>query len=148
MRFVGAVVAFASVASAFTPASPYDSNKQYNNVNSSVDNCTTTSIHKTSIVSTTTTSTSTSLATVTVKGTRYGAKATSSSAKASPSAKVGKPFGYKNEDFQYNTENTAKLQPCTHWTHDTKNPKNLVPTVVGDKTQLYYAEDGDAREYV
>lgn len=69
----------------------------------------------------------------------------SGSPKSSPTARVGKPFGYNEEQFR-KTEGDMKLKACNHWSHDAKDPKNLVPTSVGDKTQLYYAENGTPRK--
>lgn len=56
-----------------------------------------------------------------------------------PTGTVAKPFGQNKEYFSYNSGVDVNLQPCSHWSQDTKSPKNLVPK---DKTQLYYAEGG------
>ncbi|KAH7371073.1 hypothetical protein BKA66DRAFT_189557 [Pyrenochaeta sp. MPI-SDFR-AT-0127] len=82
----------------------------------------------------------------TVIATLSGAKPTPPSAKGTPSrykthptAKVAKPFGQKEEYFNFQSEGDIKLQPCTHWDYNTNDPKNLVPS---GKNQLYYAEGG------
>jgi hypothetical protein len=82
----------------------------------------------------------------------YSAKANPSAtksaggSKASPSAKVGKPFGYSEEKFRPKTDGDVTLKSCNHWSHNAKDPKNIIPTVVGEKTQLYYAENGKPRK--
>ncbi|CAN9275031.1 unnamed protein product [Alternaria alternata] len=58
---------------------------------------------------------------------------------ARPTSKIAKPFGQNEEYFKYNSGQDVKLQPCSHWSQNTKDPKNLVPK---GKTQLYYAEGG------
>jgi hypothetical protein len=63
----------------------------------------------------------------------------SSHYEARPTGKIAKPFGQNEEYFTYNSGEDVKLQPCSHWSQNTKDPKNLVPK---DKTQLYYAEGG------
>ncbi|KAH7381443.1 hypothetical protein DE146DRAFT_286217 [Phaeosphaeria sp. MPI-PUGE-AT-0046c] len=169
MRFIGSVVAFASITTAFTPAYPYEA---YNSTKNSTtiikvpNNVTPNKASSAPIVlkSTPAPPKVCDVHTVTVYETAYGAKANpsatrlvggynanpsvkaspvkaSGSPKSSPTAKVGKPFGYNEEQFR-KTEGDMKLKACNHWTHDAKDPKNLVPTSVGDKTQLYYAENG------
>jgi hypothetical protein len=56
-----------------------------------------------------------------------------------PTGKIAKPFGQNEGYFTYSSGEDVKLQPCNHWSQNTKDPKNLVPK---DKTQLYYAEGG------
>ena len=63
----------------------------------------------------------------------------SSHYEARPTGKVAKPFGQKEEYFTYNSGEDIKMQPCSHWSENAKDPKKLMPK---DKTQLYYAEGG------
>lgn len=149
MRVVGTAIALTSVASAFSPALQYVAQNSTGNATASskvdyVGSSSLIPLHPTQVAVKTC-----DAAPVTVYETVYGSQgspsATASGAKASPSAKVGKPYGYKQEDFNFKTEGDVKLQSCNHWDHNAKDPQHLVPTVVGDKTQLYYAENGDAR---
>lgn len=160
MRFIGTAVAFASITAAFTPA-------YYHNGNNSSSNATTIKLSTGTSPSKASSSTIALKSTnsppnvcgkpVTVYETAYGAggntyptkvagSAGASGSKASPTAKVGKPFGYKEEQFRPKTEGDMKLKACNHWSLDTKDPKNLIPTAVGEKTQLYYAENGKPRK--
>jgi hypothetical protein len=172
MRFVGAVVAFAGIATAFTPDYSFDRK-----------NASTTTKVSSSVSSSKASSKPISLdlarptpkvcgaKAVTVYETVYGAKAnptatrvasgynasysskakpsatkSAGGSKASPSAKVGKPFGYSEEHFRPKTEGDMKLKSCNHWSHNAKDPKNIIPTTVGEKTQIYYAENGKPRK--
>ncbi|KAF1838777.1 hypothetical protein BDW02DRAFT_576041 [Decorospora gaudefroyi] len=65
-------------------------------------------------------------------------RSTSSYYEARPTGK-GAPSGQKEEHRTFNSGEDIKLQPCNHWSQNTKDPNNLVPK---DKTQLYYAEGG------
>ena len=146
MRVVGTAVALASVASAFSPALPYGANNATGNATASnkvhhVDSSSAAPLYPTGVAAKTC-----DAAPVTVYETVYGSAGSPPGAKPTASAaKVGKPFGYKQEEFHSKMEGDVKLESCNHWTHNANNPQHLVPTVVGDKTQLYYAENGDAR---
>jgi hypothetical protein len=154
MRFIGTAIAFASITAAFTPSYSYNTNNSSShNGSTTIKLSTNTSPNKASNSTISLKSTNAppkvcGVNTVTVYETAYGAKSyptvtkTASGSKASPTAKVGKPFGYKEEQFRPKTEGDVVLKACNHWSHDAKDPKNLIPTSVGEKTQLYYAENG------
>jgi hypothetical protein len=164
MRFIATAIAFASVTTAFTPTNSYDSISSGKNA-STITSSSKASNSTTSLRSTPLPPKACAVNIVTVYETAYGAKAnpaatraasgsaanptvikSASGSKASPLAKVAKPFGYNEEQFRPKTEGDVMLKACNHWSHDAKDPKNLIPTSVGDKTQLYYAENGKPRK--
>ncbi|KAI8932265.1 hypothetical protein NX059_010466 [Plenodomus lindquistii] len=149
MRFLGTAIAFASVTTAFAPPYPYNANNSSRNASTAIKASSNTNLNKgssvISLVSTPIIQKACNVDTVTVYETTYATKAHPTGLKASPTAKVAKPFGYKEEKFRPQTEGDVQLKPCNHWSHDVKDPKNLLPTPAGDKTQLYYAENGEAQ---
>jgi hypothetical protein len=131
MRIICTILTYAGIVYAITPY----------HVNNSTNNATTPHLKLSSV---------THLTAAKVTPEACGTKTVTfyETATAAPSPKVKKPFGYNQDNFQNQAEGSLKLQPCTHWTHDKKNPNNLIPKPVGEKTSLYYAENGDASKFV
>jgi len=146
MRVVGTAVALASVASAYTPALSYGAQNSTRNATASSQVYPVGSSSVAPLYPTGAAPDTCDAAAVTVYETVYATAGGPPPAKPTASGpKVGKPYGYKQENFYSKTEGDVKLEPCNHWTHNANNPQHLVPTAVGDKTQLYYAENGDAQ---
>ncbi|KAF1921341.1 hypothetical protein BDU57DRAFT_46632 [Ampelomyces quisqualis] len=146
MRFVDAAVALAGIATALSPpAYSHDGDRSGNDVTPTIE----VSSGPTSYEATRSTPKVCRAKSAPVYETVYGGKADSTAtkaaggSKASPSAKVGKPFGYNEEQFHHKTEGHMKLKSCNHWSHNAKDPNHIVPTNVGEKTQIYYAENGE-----
>lgn len=161
MHLLSTITVFTGLATAFTPANYYGSNNSSQNASTPIKPVLSSSIRLGKQSENTISLKATDApkvcgpSTVTVYETAYGGKVQPTGtvrngyyANASPSAKVAKPFGYKEEQFKSSTGEDVKLQACNHWSHDAKNPKNLIPNSVGEKTQLYYAENGKPRKYL
>lgn len=143
---IGTAVAFAGIATALAPPYPYHTNTSSQDASSTIKLSTNTTSTRTSNSTISSKLTSAcAVNTVTAYATPVDAKA-SSTAAASPTVRVGQLFGYSEGTFRSETEEDVKLQPCNHWNHNAKDPRNLIPSSVGEKTNLYYAQNGNPRK--